>query len=98
MTFLLRHVRQVTGVTMVAAAVWSASLPAPTPTERARRAKAFQFERRAMPGPANATPRTIRRVHPSLQRIAGWISAVGASVALSDLDGDGLPNEACLVD
>jgi hypothetical protein len=40
----------------------------------------------------------IRRVHPSLERIAGWISSVGAGVALADLDGDGLANDACHVD
>lgn len=42
--------------------------------------------------------RSIRTVHPDYQHIASWISAVGASVALGDLDGDGLPNEICLVD
>ena len=40
----------------------------------------------------------IRPVHPNLLRIAGWISTVGAGVALNDLDGDGLPNDACPVD
>lgn len=41
---------------------------------------------------------TIRRVHPSLERIAGWISSVGAAAALADLDGDGLSNDVCHVD
>ena len=95
---LLRYARQIAGFTMAATAMWSASLPAPNPTDHAHRARAFEFERRPLAGPANAIPRSIRRVHPSLQRIAGWISAVGASVALADLDGDGLPNEVCLVD
>jgi hypothetical protein len=45
-----------------------------------------------------AEDRHRRRVHPSLERIAGWISSVGAGVALADLDGDGLSNDACHVD
>jgi hypothetical protein len=41
---------------------------------------------------------TERKVHPRLERIVSWISSVGAGIALADLDGDGLPNDACLVD
>jgi hypothetical protein len=33
-----------------------------------------------------------------LQHITGWWSSFGAAAALSDLDGDGLPNDACYVD
>jgi enediyne biosynthesis protein E4 len=40
----------------------------------------------------------VRAVNPSLESIAAWISAVGAGVALNDLDGDGLPNDSCHVD
>jgi hypothetical protein len=42
--------------------------------------------------------RTIREVHPSLQRIRAWISSVGAGVALADIAGSGLPADICLVD
>ncbi|MBM2614217.1 CRTAC1 family protein [Actinoplanes sp. LDG1-06] len=42
--------------------------------------------------------RTLRTVQPGLRDIEAWISAVGAAVALADLDGDGRPNERCLVD
>lgn len=42
--------------------------------------------------------RKIRTVHPDLHGISGWISSVGASVALFDADGDGLANDYCLVD
>lgn len=41
---------------------------------------------------------SVRRVHPSLERISGWISSVGASAALGDIDGDGAPNDLCDVD
>jgi hypothetical protein len=41
---------------------------------------------------------SVREVNPSLQHMAAWISAVGAAVAINDLDGDGLNNDICLVD
>lgn len=50
-----------------------------------------------LPAPG-ITLAAVREVHPSLERISGWISSVGASVALGDLDGDGLPNDLCDVD
>lgn len=39
-----------------------------------------------------------RQVAPALRHISGWISAVGAAVALVDADGSGVSDEACLVD
>jgi hypothetical protein len=41
---------------------------------------------------------TLRTVEPQLKHIQAWISAVGASAGLGDLDGNGLPDDACLVD
>lgn len=41
---------------------------------------------------------TRRRMNPRLERIVGWVSAVGASAALVDLDGNGRPDDLCLVD
>jgi hypothetical protein len=45
-----------------------------------------------------AKPRSERVVEPALEHLRSWISSVGAGTALADLDGDGLPNDACLVD
>ncbi|MEU5550070.1 MULTISPECIES: CRTAC1 family protein [unclassified Micromonospora] len=42
--------------------------------------------------------RTVRKVNPSVDHIASWISSVGASAAVADLDGDAYANEVCLVD
>jgi enediyne biosynthesis protein E4 len=42
--------------------------------------------------------KTIREVHPDLQKISSWISSVGAGCCLCDVDGDGLPNDVCIVD
>ena len=49
--------------------------------------------------PAPGYPiKTVRAVHPSLARISGWISTVGASAALGDVQGTGLSRDLCLVD
>jgi hypothetical protein len=57
----------------------------------------FQFTRFELPGPA--TPlREARAVHPSMERISAWVSAMGAAAALGDVDGDGLPNDLCHVE
>lgn len=75
-----------------------ARLPTLAPEERSRLAAQFRFTSAPLPTVSGVTPRTVRPVHPSLQHLAAWISAVGAAVALHDLDGDGLPNDVCYVD
>jgi enediyne biosynthesis protein E4 len=75
-----------------------ARLPELPNAELAAMAAHFKFTRTPLPELANSTFRSVRTVNPSLARISGWISSVGASVALNDLDGDGLPNDVCYVD
>src|SRR4051812_34356512 len=50
--------------------------------------------------PLNSPPnaRTERAVAPGLRDIRGWISSVGAAVALTDFRGLGRSADACLVD
>ena len=69
------------------------------PSEVAALASRFRFERLPLAEVGDpASYKHIRQVHPSLNRIAAWISSLGAGVTLADLDGDGLPNDLCLVD
>ncbi|HWR82171.1 MAG TPA: hypothetical protein VN285_02600, partial [Candidatus Deferrimicrobium sp.] len=75
-----------------------ARLPEVSNTERAELAGRFQFERFTLPDLPQYAHREVRNVSPQLQHISAWISAVGASVAMNDLDGDGLPNDVCWVD
>ncbi|CCE23294.1 MULTISPECIES: CRTAC1 family protein [Methylotuvimicrobium] len=90
--------------TLLAALVWIGLLygfmqpPSLSPSERKAIAGRFDFTRLALPEPSGKNPRSVRNVHPSLEHISAWISSVGASVALGDLDGDGLPNDLCHVD
>lgn len=76
-------------------------LPSLSAEERARLAARFRFEPAPLETGSSGSPedaRRIRPVHPSLEQFAAWISSVGAAVALADLDRDGLPDDACLVD
>ncbi len=68
-------------------------------TELAALAAGLRFDPPIPLAAAEGVPlATVRAVHPSLARISGWISSVGASAALGDLDGDGRPNDLCDVD
>ena len=58
----------------------------------------FGFSKTTLAELAGPPIRTQRLVHPSLQRISAFVSTVGAAVALNDVDGDGVSNDACYVD
>jgi hypothetical protein len=73
-------------------------LPAVSATEREAIASRFHFTSSALPAIPTQSSQLWRPVHPSLERHSGWISAVGAAVALNDLDGDGLANDVCYVE
>ncbi|MFX0575236.1 CRTAC1 family protein [Nocardia nepalensis] len=44
------------------------------------------------------TDRKIRELRPPYQNLSAWISAIGSSVAMNDLDGNRLADDLCLVD
>jgi hypothetical protein len=58
----------------------------------------FAFSRSTLPELPGPPLRTQRLVHPSLERISAFVSTVGAAVALNDMDGDGVSNDACYID
>src|SRR5438105_3950790 len=66
--------------------------------QRSQLAAHFHFTHLTLPTLPDQSLQFARTVHPSMQHMSAWISAFGASVALSDLDGDGLPNDVCSVD
>ncbi len=59
----------------------------------------FTFQKLPLAEPTNHPPhKLVRQVHPSLERIAAWVSSLGAAVGLADVDADGLPNDIIHVD
>lgn len=59
----------------------------------------FQFRPFVLPEVTNHPPfHYIRPVNPSLHNIAGWVSSVGADVAIGDLSQNTLPNDIVYVD
>src|SRR5689334_8990285 len=95
---LRRQAAKLTAVLLVLAVYAFARVPVASESELAKLAEEFHFSAAPLPTMSGETQRTIRNVNPSLRRVAGWISSVGAAVALNDLDGDGLPNDVCYVD
>jgi enediyne biosynthesis protein E4 len=73
-------------------------LPSVSLGEPARVQQRFSFHRSPLASVPVAGFHRIRRVEPSLRRISAWISAVGAAVTLADVDGNGRPDDVCLVD
>ncbi len=95
---LRRSASRLVAITLVLSLFGFARLPDSPLDERAALAARFSFVRLPLTGVPGVLPRSVREVNPSLEHISAWISSVGASVALHDLDGDGLPNDVCHVD
>jgi hypothetical protein len=97
--YVRRNIARLVAIGLLVALYLLAQQPRLSTAERNKLAANFRFTRSALyEVPAAAAHRTHRIVNPSLRRIASWVSATGASVALNDLDGDGLPNDVCSVD
>src|SRR5262249_18488371 len=97
---LRRNAARLAAAAVILSLYGAARPPSPSAEERARVAARFRFTSLPLPEPPGAPrPARVRRpVHPALERIAAWVSTVGAAVALNDLDGDGLPNDVGYVD
>ena len=68
--------------------------------DAAQLASRFKFTKTQLPEIPGAQHKAVnvREVHPSLKRIAAWISTLGAAATLADLDGDGLANDIVHID
>ena len=106
-SFLRRHLARLVAIALVGIAYGLARQPVLSNAERAVLAARFFFSSQPLPETPTSggqpewpghPSQQIRNVHPSLKRIAAWISSVGAAAALGDLDQDGLPNDVCYVD
>ncbi len=97
LSIFYRHAARLVAIVIIIVLYGFTRLPQLAASERAQLAARFHFVAMPLPELPYSVHRTMRAVHPDLERIAAWISSVGASVALNDLDGDGLPNDVCYV-
>ena len=97
-SFLHQHAGRLAAIVLVVCLYGLALQPELSEGERASLAAGFHFTTQPLPTLPGYAPKYVRAVNPSLSHISGWISTVGAAVALGDLDGDGLPNDLCYVD
>jgi hypothetical protein len=93
----LRYLRPAVALAVILTLYWLARLPALAHTERSALAARFSFEAAELPVLTEST-RQQREVNPGYDNLVGWISTVGAAVAINDLDGDALPNDIVYVD
>ncbi|HEU4324591.1 MAG TPA: VCBS repeat-containing protein [Roseiflexaceae bacterium] len=95
---LRRLLPRAAAIVAIAGLYFAAREPQLSSAQRAGLAEQFGFTASTLPELSGYEARSVRPVNPSLEHISGWISSVGASVALNDLDRDGLPNDLCYVD
>jgi hypothetical protein len=95
-TFIKKKITLISSLILVCIVYFAMKYPEINEEEKLELINNFKFSRLDLNKIDN--DKKIRSVHPSLERISSWISAVGASVSLNDLDGDGLPNDICHID
>lgn len=92
------QIPKLVAILLIGMAYHFAAPPTLSHTERAALASQYAFQQFPLPALSSYEAKGIRQVHPDLQHISAWISSVGASISLNDLDGDGLSNDICYVD
>jgi len=75
-----------------------ARLPDPPAGEAARLAQRFRFARHELPPLPIPAGGVVFPVNKTAAHMQFYFYQIGASAALGDLDGDGLPNDLCLTD
>lgn len=97
--WLGRRVTLVVSIAIVIGLYMLTREPALSKTEADQVVSKFQFSRVPLPEIANHPPyKYVRNVHPSVKHIRAYVSTLGASVSLGDLDGDGFQNDVVWVD
>lgn len=97
-TFLKRYATPVAAALLVFTGYWFTAEPAMSYAERQAAASRFKFTPLTLPEQEVVTFKSVRQVHPSFERVSAMVSALGAAVALYDMDGDGLANDLCHID
>lgn len=97
--FMKKRFARVCALALVGITYVLARYPSRSEGEAEAVAARFRFEKIPLPESSPTRPQMfIRQVHPSLNRMAAWVSSLGAAASWADLDGDGLANDLLHVD
>ena len=97
-SLLRRRATLLISIALVIIAYQFALLPVLAASEQESVAARFSFTRMDMPELPDSEYDVVLDVHPSVEHVSTWISALGASVAFNDIDGDGLSNDTCFIE
>lgn len=89
---------QLAAVSVVTLLGLASRLPEPTAEEVDKLSAGFKFTKLALPATGTPTDVDVHPVNPVAEHIARWLSSVGTSLTLADLDEDGLANDFCAVE
>ena len=94
-----RNAKRLTAVAILSAAVSAFHWANPPATADLSQVQfPYAFSRSSLPEVPGPERRSYRPMHPDFSNIAAFMSTLGAGAALTDIDGDGLPNDVCYVD
>lgn len=93
-----RRIPAIVAALVVATLYGFARLPPLDPGERRSLKDQFTFTKSPILTRSQRPYQSVRELHPSLQRISAWMSTLGSAVALTDLDGNGVADDICLVE
>jgi hypothetical protein len=96
--WLRRQLAGIVALALILGLFLVARLPSVSAAEQDSMAGKFHFTPMTIALPAAAKSQSIRTVNKEYEKIAAWISSVGAAIAINDISGSGKPNDLCLVD
>ncbi|MEO3977614.1 CRTAC1 family protein [Streptomyces sp. CAU 1734] len=97
-TWLRKQAPGIVALTLMVSLFYAVKPAEQSAADDRRLAGQFAFESTSIAMPAGFRQQTVRKVNKAYKHIEGWISSVGAAVAMNDLDGDRLANDLCITD
>jgi hypothetical protein len=82
----------------IAVTVVATRIPQPVTAESEELRRRYAFDRQALVSVPVRGLQQQRQVSPGVQHISTWMSALGAAIALGDVDGNGIADDQCLTD
>ncbi|MCX5199552.1 CRTAC1 family protein [Streptomyces sp. NBC_00249] len=97
-SWIRRQAPGIVALTLMVSLFYAVKPASQAVADDAELARDFTFVPMSIAMPAGYRQQTVRKVNKAYKHIEGWISSVGAGVAMNDIDADGLPNDLCITD